>query len=49
MSHVQIPPAQWQYLAVLDLNAADGQGGGSNRRYIPPHLRNKDPSKMVND
>ncbi|TNM94370.1 hypothetical protein fugu_002546 [Takifugu bimaculatus] len=31
-------------LAVLDLTAADGQGGG-NRRYIPPHLRNKDASK----
>uniref|UniRef100_A0A673BS71 RNA helicase n=1 Tax=Sphaeramia orbicularis TaxID=375764 RepID=A0A673BS71_9TELE len=32
-------------LAVLDLSAADGQGGGTNRHYIPPHLRNKDVSK----
>uniref|UniRef100_A0A667YAX1 RNA helicase n=1 Tax=Myripristis murdjan TaxID=586833 RepID=A0A667YAX1_9TELE len=32
-------------LAVLDLNSADGQGGGTGRRYIPPHLRNKDASK----
>uniref|UniRef100_A0A672SE43 RNA helicase n=1 Tax=Sinocyclocheilus grahami TaxID=75366 RepID=A0A672SE43_SINGR len=26
-------------------NSADGQGAGSGRRYIPPHLRNKDASK----
>uniref|UniRef100_A0A668AFI6 RNA helicase n=1 Tax=Myripristis murdjan TaxID=586833 RepID=A0A668AFI6_9TELE len=32
-------------LAALDLNSADGQGGGTGRRYIPPHLRNKDASK----
>ncbi|XP_016322853.1 putative ATP-dependent RNA helicase an3 isoform X9 [Sinocyclocheilus anshuiensis] len=34
-----------QQLAVLDLNSADGQGAGSGRRYIPPHLRNKDTSQ----
>ncbi|XP_063069735.1 DEAD-box helicase 3 X-linked a isoform X4 [Engraulis encrasicolus] len=32
-------------LAVLDLNSADIQGGGTGRRYIPPHLRNKEASK----
>ncbi|KTG47365.1 hypothetical protein cypCar_00025075, partial [Cyprinus carpio] len=32
-------------LAVLDLNSADGQCAGSGRRYIPPHLRNKDASE----
>ncbi|XP_035460317.2 ATP-dependent RNA helicase DDX3X isoform X2 [Scophthalmus maximus] len=32
-------------LAALDLNSADGQGGGTGRRYIPPHLRNKDAPK----
>ncbi|KAK7893074.1 hypothetical protein WMY93_022226 [Mugilogobius chulae] len=47
MSHVAVENAHGleQQLAVLDLNAADGQGGGTNRRYIPPHLRNKDPTK----
>ncbi|XP_029967414.1 DEAD-box helicase 3 X-linked a isoform X3 [Salarias fasciatus] len=42
MSHVVVdnPHGLDQQLAALDLNSADGQGGG--RRYIPPHLRNKD-------
>ncbi|XP_036426419.1 DEAD-box helicase 3 X-linked b isoform X3 [Colossoma macropomum] len=31
-------------IAVLDLNS-DVQGGGTGRRYIPPHLRNKEASK----
>ncbi|CAN9498539.1 unnamed protein product [Ophioblennius macclurei] len=45
MSHVVVdnPHGLDQQLAALDLNSADGQGGG--RRYIPPHLRNKDASK----
>ncbi|XP_038577338.1 DEAD-box helicase 3 X-linked a isoform X1 [Micropterus salmoides] len=44
MSHVVVdnPHGLEQQLAVLDLNSADGQGGGTGRRYIPPHLRNKD-------
>ncbi|XP_033866361.1 putative ATP-dependent RNA helicase an3 isoform X2 [Acipenser ruthenus] len=49
MSHVAVENALSldQQLAGLDLNsAADGQGGGvSGRRYIPPHLRNKEASK----
>ncbi|XP_038148352.1 putative ATP-dependent RNA helicase an3 isoform X6 [Cyprinodon tularosa] len=46
MSHVVVdaPHGLDQQLAVLDLNA-DGQGGGTGRRYIPPHLRNKDAGK----
>ncbi|XP_068602314.1 ATP-dependent RNA helicase DDX3X-like isoform X2 [Brachionichthys hirsutus] len=47
MSHVVIdnPHGLDQQLAALDLNAADCQGGGTGRRYIPPHLRNKEASK----
>ncbi|XP_008326035.1 DEAD-box helicase 3 X-linked a isoform X3 [Cynoglossus semilaevis] len=47
MSHVVIDNQHGldQQLAALDLNSADGQGGGTGRRYIPPHLRNKDVSK----
>ncbi|XP_057676148.1 ATP-dependent RNA helicase DDX3X-like isoform X1 [Corythoichthys intestinalis] len=47
MSHVSVENVHGleQQLAVLDLNVADGQGGGTNRRYIPPHLRNKDGPK----
>ncbi|XP_034042610.1 DEAD-box helicase 3 X-linked a isoform X2 [Thalassophryne amazonica] len=47
MSHVAVDNTHGldQQLAVLDLNSADGQGGGTGRRYIPPHLRNKDASK----
>ncbi|XP_041699900.1 ATP-dependent RNA helicase DDX3X isoform X7 [Coregonus clupeaformis] len=43
MSHVVVdnPHGLDQQLAGLDLNS-DGQGG---RRYIPPHLRNKEVSK----
>ncbi|XP_026152200.1 DEAD-box helicase 3 X-linked a isoform X5 [Mastacembelus armatus] len=46
MSHVVVdnPHGLDQQLAALDLNS-DGQGGGSGKRYIPPHLRNKDASK----
>uniref|UniRef100_A0A3B3HCG0 RNA helicase n=1 Tax=Oryzias latipes TaxID=8090 RepID=A0A3B3HCG0_ORYLA len=49
MSHVAVENAHAleQQLAVLDLSAPDGQGGGTNRRYIPPHLRTKDVSKNV--
>ncbi|XP_051782079.1 DEAD-box helicase 3 X-linked a isoform X3 [Erpetoichthys calabaricus] len=49
MSHVAVENALSldQQLAGLDLNsAAEGQsGGGAGRRYIPPHLRNKEASK----
>ncbi|KAJ8350400.1 hypothetical protein SKAU_G00255300 [Synaphobranchus kaupii] len=49
MSHVAVETAHGldQQLAGLDLNsAAEGQGGGgTGRRYIPPHLRNKEASK----
>ncbi|XP_030613696.1 DEAD-box helicase 3 X-linked a isoform X2 [Archocentrus centrarchus] len=47
MSHVVVdnPHGLDQQLAALDLNSADGQGGGTGRRYIPPHLRNKDAPK----
>ncbi|KAJ8407310.1 hypothetical protein AAFF_G00278840 [Aldrovandia affinis] len=44
MSHVAIENVHGldQQLAALDLNSANGQGGGGGRRYIPPHLRNKE-------
>ncbi|KAM9850511.1 DEAD-box helicase 3 X-linked a isoform 2-T2 [Aulostomus maculatus] len=47
MSHVVVDNSHGldQQLAALDLNSAEGQGGGTGRRYIPPHLRNKDASK----
>ncbi|XP_037646809.1 DEAD-box helicase 3 X-linked a isoform X9 [Sebastes umbrosus] len=47
MSHVVVdnPHGLDQQLAGLDLNSPDGQGGGTGRRYIPPHLRNKESSK----
>ncbi|XP_044222628.1 DEAD-box helicase 3 X-linked a isoform X2 [Thunnus albacares] len=50
MSHVVVdnPHGLDQQLAALDLNSAEGQGGGTGRRYIPPHLRNKDASKNGN-
>ncbi|XP_063733998.1 ATP-dependent RNA helicase DDX3X-like isoform X2 [Eleginops maclovinus] len=50
MSHVAVENVHGleQQLAVLDLSAADGQGGGPNRRYIPPHLRNNEASKNGN-
>ncbi|KAJ8004673.1 hypothetical protein DPEC_G00138760 [Dallia pectoralis] len=46
MSHVVVDNHHGldQQLAGLDLNS-DGQGGGTGRRYIPPHLRNKEVSK----
>ncbi|KAL7891047.1 hypothetical protein AOLI_G00005230 [Acnodon oligacanthus] len=46
MSHVAVENVHGldQQIAVLDLNS-DVQGGGTGRRYIPPHLRNKDASK----
>uniref|UniRef100_A0A8C7SVP0 RNA helicase n=1 Tax=Oncorhynchus mykiss TaxID=8022 RepID=A0A8C7SVP0_ONCMY len=46
MSHVVVDNQHGldQQLAGLDLNS-DGQGGGTGRRYIPPHLRNKEVSK----
>ncbi|XP_055086836.1 DEAD-box helicase 3 X-linked a isoform X3 [Periophthalmus magnuspinnatus] len=49
MSHVVVdnPHGLDQQLAALDLNSADGQGGGTGRRYIPPHLRNKDAGKSA--
>ncbi|XP_062390249.1 DEAD-box helicase 3 X-linked a isoform X6 [Sardina pilchardus] len=52
MSHVVVDNSHGleQQLAVLDLNSADVQGGGTGNlfcpgRYIPPHLRNKEASK----
>ncbi|XP_053709630.1 ATP-dependent RNA helicase DDX3X-like isoform X1 [Synchiropus splendidus] len=47
MSHVAVENVHGleQQLAVMDLTAGDGQGGGTSRRYIPPHLRNKDGPK----
>ncbi|XP_076119464.1 DEAD-box helicase 3 X-linked a isoform X10 [Alosa pseudoharengus] len=47
MSHVVVDNSHGleQQLAVLDLNSVDVQGGGTGRRYIPPHLRNKEASK----
>uniref|UniRef100_A0A3B1K6Z7 RNA helicase n=1 Tax=Astyanax mexicanus TaxID=7994 RepID=A0A3B1K6Z7_ASTMX len=47
MSHVVVDSSHGldQQLCVLDLNSADVQGGGTGKRYIPPHLRNKDIAK----
>ncbi|KAM9803182.1 DEAD-box helicase 3 X-linked a isoform X9 [Syngnathus typhle] len=47
MSHVVVdnPHGLDQQLAALDLNSVEGQGGGTGRRYIPPHLRNKEGPK----
>ncbi|XP_060732333.1 DEAD-box helicase 3 X-linked a isoform X5 [Tachysurus vachellii] len=47
MSHVAVDGLD-QQLSALDLNSADGQGGGTGRRYIPPHLRNKDAGNNGN-
>ncbi|XP_073708178.1 DEAD-box helicase 3 X-linked b isoform X2 [Garra rufa] len=46
MSHVAVENVHGldQQLAALDLNSADVQGV-PGRRYIPPHLRNKEASK----
>nr|XP_046179664.1 ATP-dependent RNA helicase DDX3X-like isoform X2 [Oncorhynchus gorbuscha] len=48
MSHVAVENLHGleQQLAVLGLNNADGQGGGTGRTcYIPPHLRHQEASK----
>ncbi|XP_006134027.1 ATP-dependent RNA helicase DDX3X isoform X6 [Pelodiscus sinensis] len=51
MSHVAVENALSldQQFAGLDLNNSDSQSGGSTAskgRYIPPHLRNREPSKQ---
>ncbi|XP_043394036.1 ATP-dependent RNA helicase DDX3X isoform X3 [Chelonia mydas] len=50
MSHVAVENALSldQQFAGLDLNSSDSQSGGSTAkgRYIPPHLRNREPSKQ---
>ncbi|XP_075769108.1 ATP-dependent RNA helicase DDX3X isoform X2 [Pelodiscus sinensis] len=53
MSHVAVENALSldQQFAGLDLNNSDSQSGGSTAskgRYIPPHLRNREPSKQGN-
>uniref|UniRef100_A0A452GT37 RNA helicase n=1 Tax=Gopherus agassizii TaxID=38772 RepID=A0A452GT37_9SAUR len=52
MSHVAVENALSldQQFAGLDLNSSDSQSGGSTAkgRYIPPHLRNREPSKQGN-
>ncbi|KAG8450503.1 hypothetical protein GDO86_002964 [Hymenochirus boettgeri] len=48
MSHVAVENVLSldQQFAGLDLNSADAQSGASTKgRYIPPHLRNKEPSR----
>ncbi|XP_047669290.1 DEAD-box helicase 3 X-linked b isoform X4 [Tachysurus fulvidraco] len=46
MSHVAVESANGleQQIAALDLKS-DAHGEGTGRRYIPPHLRNKEASK----
>ncbi|XP_067401244.1 ATP-dependent RNA helicase DDX3X isoform X6 [Emydura macquarii macquarii] len=51
MSHVAVENALSldQQFAGLDLDSSDSQSGGSTAskgRYIPPHLRNREPSKQ---
>ncbi|XP_020639547.1 ATP-dependent RNA helicase DDX3X isoform X9 [Pogona vitticeps] len=50
MSHVAVENALGldQQFAGLDLNSSDSQSGGgtASRRYIPPHLRNREASKQ---
>ncbi|XP_015273966.1 PREDICTED: ATP-dependent RNA helicase DDX3X isoform X8 [Gekko japonicus] len=50
MSHVAVENALGldQQFAGLDLNSSDAQSGGgtASRRYIPPHLRNREASKQ---
>ncbi|XP_067401245.1 ATP-dependent RNA helicase DDX3X isoform X7 [Emydura macquarii macquarii] len=50
MSHVAVENALSldQQFAGLDLDSSDSQSGGStaSSRYIPPHLRNREPSKQ---
>nr|XP_033803458.1 ATP-dependent RNA helicase DDX3X isoform X3 [Geotrypetes seraphini] len=48
MSHVAVENVLSldQQFAGLDLNSSDSQSGGAaSRRYIPPHLRNKEASR----
>ncbi|XP_053562461.1 ATP-dependent RNA helicase DDX3X isoform X2 [Bombina bombina] len=47
MSHVAVENVLSldQQFAGLDLDSADSQSGSSTRRYIPPHLRNKEASR----
>ncbi|XP_015273960.1 PREDICTED: ATP-dependent RNA helicase DDX3X isoform X2 [Gekko japonicus] len=51
MSHVAVENALGldQQFAGLDLNSSDAQSGGgtASRRYIPPHLRNREASKQA--
>ncbi|XP_069060308.1 ATP-dependent RNA helicase DDX3X isoform X1 [Pleurodeles waltl] len=51
MSHVAVENVLNldQQFAGLDLNSADGQTGGgtTSKRYIPPHLRNKEASRQA--
>ncbi|KAI2599095.1 DEAD-box helicase 3 X-linked [Homo sapiens] len=53
MSHVAVENALGldQQFAGLDLNSSDNQSGGStaSRRYIPPHLRNREATKGFYD
>ncbi|XP_063491581.1 ATP-dependent RNA helicase DDX3Y isoform X4 [Symphalangus syndactylus] len=53
MSHVGVKndPELDQQLANLDLNSEKQSGGAStaSRRYIPPHLRNREASKGFHD
>ncbi|XP_051030954.1 ATP-dependent RNA helicase DDX3Y isoform X2 [Phodopus roborovskii] len=54
MSHVVVENTVGldQQFAGLDLNSSNNQSGGGStesRRYIPPHLRNRDTSKGVCD
>ncbi|XP_063811676.1 ATP-dependent RNA helicase DDX3X isoform X5 [Pseudophryne corroboree] len=49
MSHVAVENVHGldQQFAGLDLNSADAEGGSSTKgRYIPPHLRNKEASRL---
>ncbi|XP_053313426.1 ATP-dependent RNA helicase DDX3X isoform X2 [Spea bombifrons] len=50
MSHVAIENVHGldQQFAGLDLDSADGQSGGASTkgRYIPPHLRNREPPRQ---
>uniref|UniRef100_A0A4W2F6Z8 RNA helicase n=1 Tax=Bos indicus x Bos taurus TaxID=30522 RepID=A0A4W2F6Z8_BOBOX len=54
MSHVAMENAVGldQQFAGLDLNSSDNQSGGSTAskgRYIPPHLRNREATKVIQE